>query len=113
ARVFRSDLSRSQSQSAEDRDLAVAEGKFFFDNSSWAFPPSEREYRDGIRLFSSYRDRLADPRAAGRAQFHARADNLGRWLQSVESRLGSLSQRLSASVGTRGLNLLPVISEDI
>ena len=33
------------------------------------------------------------------AQFYARADNLSEWLQEVEKRLGSLSQRLSASVG--------------
>src|SRR5690606_30592561 len=33
------------------------------------------------------------------AQFYARADNLRYWLGTVESRLGSLSQRLSASVG--------------
>ena len=32
------------------------------------------------------------------AQFYARADNLASWLSNVESRLGSLSQRLSASV---------------
>ena len=34
-----------------------------------------------------------------------RADNLQRWLQGVETRLGSLSQRLSASVGKRQLNI--------
>ena len=38
------------------------------------------------------------------AQFYARADNLNYWLATVESRLGSLSQRLSASVGQRRLN---------
>ena len=29
-----------------------AEGKFFFDNSSWMLPQTEDEYRDGIRLFN-------------------------------------------------------------
>ena len=38
------------------------------------------------------------------AQFYARADNLRYWLATVESRLGSLSQRLSASVGQKRLN---------
>ena len=38
------------------------------------------------------------------AQFYARADNLQQWLAAVETRLGSLSQRLSASVGKRQLN---------
>ena len=35
---------------------------------------------------------------------YARADNLSYWLATVGSRLGSLSQRLSASVGQRRLN---------
>lgn len=104
ARAFRIDFSRSQSQSTEDPDLSVAEGKFFFDNSSWAFPQSESEYRDGIRLFEDYLDRLADPNEPN-AQFYARADNLRSWLEGVETRLGSLSQRLSASVGKRQLNV--------
>jgi hypothetical protein len=104
SRSFRMDFSRSQSQSEEDPDLAEAEGRFFFDNASWALPPSESEYRAGIRRFEAYLARLADP-AATNAQFYARADNLQAWLQGVETRLGSLSQRLSASVGKRQLNL--------
>src|SRR5690606_39998954 len=39
------------------------------------------------------------------AQFYARADNLRFWLSTVEGRLGSLSQRLTASVGQRRLNI--------
>lgn len=104
ARAYRIDFSRSQSQSKEDDDLSVAEGKFFFDNSSWAFPQTESEYREGIRLIERYLRRLADP-SEPNAQFYARADNLQHWLQGVETRLGSLSQRLSASVGKRQLNL--------
>ncbi len=103
ARAFRNEFSRSQSQSTEDPDLSIAEGKFFFDNSSWMFPQSEDEYRDGIRYFDSYLERLADPRSPN-AQFYARADNLQQWLQIVESRLGSISQKLSQSVGKRQLN---------
>jgi hypothetical protein len=104
SRSFRIDFSRSQSQSTEDPDLAEAEGKFFFDNASWALPPSESEYRAGIRYLEAYLARLADPTDSN-AQFYARADNLQRWLQGVETRLGSLSQRLSASVGKRQLNI--------
>lgn len=104
ARAFRIDFSRSQSQSQEDKHLSEAEGRFFFDNSSWAFPQSEDEYRAGIRLFEKYLTRLADPKVSD-AQFYARADNLQGWLQGVETRLGSLSQQLSASVGKRQLNL--------
>ncbi len=104
ARAYRIDFSRSQSQSREDKDLAAAEGKFFFDNSSWAFPQTESEYRDGIRLVERYLRQLSNPSNPG-AQFYARADNLQHWLQGVETRLGSLSQRLSASVGKRQLNV--------
>ena len=104
ARAYRIDFARSQSQSKEDPDLAEAEGKFFFDNSSWIFPPTESEYREGAALFTAYLERLSDP-AQPDAQFYARADNLQQWLQGVETRLGSLSQRLSASVGKRQLNV--------
>jgi len=102
-RVYRNDLSRSQSQSVEDKDLSEAEGKFFFDNNSWALPQTEDEYRDGLKLLSSYLNRLADSGQTD-AQFYARADNLQQWLAAVDTRLGSLSQRLSASVGKRQLN---------
>jgi hypothetical protein len=104
SRSFRIDFSRTQSQSTEDPDLSIAEGKFFFDNSSWAFPPSEREYESAIALFESYLARLAGDKKP-RARFYARADNLSQWLQGVETRLGSLSQRLSASVGKRELDV--------
>lgn len=104
SRALRNDISRSQSQSTEDPDLAVAEGHFFFDNASWILPATESEYRDGIRRIRSYADRLANP-AEAEAQFYARADNLSRWLTEVERRLGDISQRLSQSVGKRQLNL--------
>jgi hypothetical protein len=103
ARAYRIDFSRSQSQSSEDKDLAEAEGKFFFDHNSWAFPRTEDEYRQGISKVLGYLDRLSDPTQPG-AQFYARADNLQLWLQGIETRLGSLSQRLSASVGKRQLD---------
>lgn len=103
SRALRNDISRSQSQSVEDPDLAVAEGHFFFDNSSWIFPATESEYTSGVEHMRSYARRLADP--ADPAQFYARADNLSRWLGEVERRLGDISQRLSQSVGKRQLNL--------
>lgn len=103
ARVFRNDFSRSQSQSAEDPDLSEAEGRFFFDANSWVLPQTEDEYEQGLEEFHSYLNRLADSGETN-AQFYARADNLQQWLQTVETRLGSLSQRLSASVGKRQLN---------
>ncbi|MCP4469104.1 MAG: DUF2333 family protein [Gammaproteobacteria bacterium] len=103
SRSLRNDFSRSQSQSAEDPDLIIAEPKFNFDNKSWFLPASESIYREGIDALYGYLDRLQDP-GNPEAQFYARADNLQEWLGQVEKRLGSLSQRLSASVGQVRLN---------
>ena len=103
ARAMRKDFSRSQSQSTEDEDLSSAEPKFHFDNSSWMFPASESEYRDALQYLGQYGDKLSDPLQPS-AQFYARADNLNAWLSDVETRLGSLSQQLSASVGQVRVN---------
>ncbi len=103
ARSLRNDFSRSQSQSVEDRDLIITEPKFHFDNSSWWLPATENVYGDGIDALYGYLERLQNPNEPD-AQFYARADNLRTWLGQVEKRLGSLSQRLSASVGQVRLN---------
>jgi len=97
ARVLRNDLSRSQSQSLEDPDLAEAETLFNFSNHSWWLPATEDQYRMGIEHLQRYLTRLTN--ADINTQFHARADNLSNWLAVVGTRLGSLSQRLGASVG--------------
>ncbi|MGB1190417.1 MAG: DUF2333 family protein [Pseudomonadales bacterium] len=102
-RALRNTLSRSQSQSSEDPDLVSAENQFYFDNNSWILPATEDEYRKGLTALNDYHKRLSDPRQQ-QAQFYARADNLSLWLGEVETRLGSLSQRLSASVGKRQLD---------
>jgi hypothetical protein len=107
SKVMRENLSRSQTQSAEDADLIIAEPGFNFPNDSWIFPASESQYREAIDAMESYLARLTDPEGAD-ARFFTRADNLNTWLANVESRLGSLSQRLSASVArSRRENLLP------
>lgn len=98
SRAMRQELSRSQSQSAEDPDLVIAEPQFHFDNGSWAIPSTENEYRRGINALERYLDRLSHPTDAD-AQFFARADNLNSWLADLETRLGSLSRTLSESVG--------------
>ncbi|MBX9762484.1 MAG: DUF2333 family protein [Pseudomonadaceae bacterium] len=103
SRALRKDFTRSQSQSTEDPDLAKAEPRFHFDNKSWALPASEAEYGEGIKSLNRYLNRLADP-ARSDAQFYTRADNLNNWLGDAATRLGSLSQRLSASVGQVRLN---------
>ncbi|MGB2941293.1 MAG: DUF2333 family protein [Candidatus Macondimonas sp.] len=103
ARALRNDFSRSQSHSVEDPDLAIAEPQFNFDSESWLFPPSEGEYRQGIRALERYRKRLNDPQQAD-AQFYARTDNLRNYLAITEKRLGDLSERLSGSTGVVRVN---------
>ena len=122
-RALRKDFARSQSQSAEDADLAKAEPRFNFDNKSWMLPSSESEYQEGINSLGRYQARLSDPNQKN-ALFYARADNLNNWLGDVGTRLGSLSQRLSASVGRVKLNSalkteslqpgqVPVVDEEV
>ena len=102
-RSMRNDFSRSQTQSAEDPDLAQADPLFHYDSERWLLPATEGEYRKGMEALERYLTRLTDP-AAQDAQFYTRADNLVNWLAVVEKRLGSLSQRLSASAGQERLN---------
>ena len=103
ARSFRNDFSRSQTQSTEDPDLSVADPRFHFDTDSWILPKTESEYRTGIAGMENFLGRIVTQDDSD-AQFYARADNLRDWLAIVEKRLGSLSQRLSASVGQIRVN---------
>ncbi len=100
---LRNDMSRSQSQSTEDKDLLVADPRLHFDNDSWLLPSTEGEYRKALAALDRYLRRLAEP-GQQNAQFFTRADNLRNWLAVVSKRMGSLSQRLSASVGQVRLN---------
>jgi len=103
ARAMRNDFSRSQTQSTEDPDLAEADPMFHYDNARWIPPDTEGRYRKANAAMERYLTRLSSPAQPG-AQFYTRADNLTEWLGVVEKRLGSLSQRLSASVGQMRLN---------
>ena len=101
ARALREVLSRSQSQSKEDEDLTRAEPRINFQPTASGYPRQKVSIRG-----TSVSDRPSEPPArtrSGGAQFFARADNLSHWLGMVE-RLGSLAQRLSASVGQRRLH---------
>lgn len=102
-RSLRRHFSRSQSQSSEEPNLAVADPKFHFDHERWAFPSTESQYRQALYALKDYQEALADPDNTS-SQFYARADNLRSWLEDVEKSLGSLSQRLTASVGQRRIN---------
>ncbi|SET78956.1 DUF2333 family protein [Thalassotalea agarivorans] len=101
--IMRQGFSRSQSQSVENEHLKKAHPKFNIDHKKWVLPSAEGEYRDAIHELYLYRQALTDVNTQG-AQFYARADNLVDWLNEVQKRLGSYSQRLSASVGREQLN---------
>lgn len=103
SKALRNDISRAQTQSQENPDLARAEPFFNVNSESWLFPRAEGEYRQGIYALERYRDGLSD-RTNSDTQFFSRADNLRDWLKIVAIRLGSLSQRLSASVGQERIN---------
>jgi len=98
ALAMRLDFSRSQSQSTGDKDLEIAQSKLNISHTSWQLPSAEGEYADAVKALKRYRIRLISQDAT-EAQFYTRADNLGAWLREVEKRLGSISHRLSASVG--------------
>ena len=57
-RALRNDFSRSQTQSVEDRDLAVADPQFNYDSESWILPSTESEYEKGIEALDRYLVRL-------------------------------------------------------
>ena len=98
AREMRNKFARSQSQSEEDVDLKEADPLFSSPSDRWLLPSSEGQYRKAIARTDGFFVRLGrnDPNGA---QFYARADNLADYLDLVSNRLGSLSQRLSASAG--------------
>lgn len=99
--AMRYHMSRSQSQSQEDDDLAKAAPDFNNDNERWVPGLSaEHFYDNAIESLASYRQRLADDDQTD-AQFYARADNLRAWLEMVEKDLGSLANRLGQSVGSK------------
>ncbi|MCP5419915.1 MAG: DUF2333 family protein [Gammaproteobacteria bacterium] len=102
--ALRNDFSRSQTQSVEDKDLAIAQPQFNYDSDSWILPSTESEYKKGIKALYSYLGRLADEKAHD-GQFFTRADNLREFLSVVDKRLGSLAQRLGASVGQVRFNI--------
>ena len=102
ALVMRQEFSRSQSQSLENKHLKIAQPQFNIDHTSWAMPSAESEYSKAVDELYAYRKALTDVNTQS-AQFYARSDNLRDWIQEVTKRLGSYSQRLSASVGREQL----------
>ncbi|ASD68495.1 DUF2333 family protein [Pseudoalteromonas piscicida] len=100
---MRKDFSRSQSQSTEHPSLKLAQPQFNISSTAWMWPSAEGEYQKGNDLLRQYLTQISD-NSNRDSQFYARADNLRSWLKEAEKRMGSLSQRLSASVGQDRLN---------
>lgn len=90
-RALRRDFGRAESQFVEDPDLVRAESRLLFDSNSWV--AAESEYRDGLAVLERYRARLVEVPVPG-ARFYPRADNLARWLDDVDARLGQYGQVL-------------------
>jgi len=103
ALAMRKDFSRSQSQSLENPRLIKATPQLNNDSNRWMLPSSESQYQKAIEELRLYQNELGDV-ASTNTQFFARADNLRDWVKQVEKRLGSYSQRLSASVGSDVIN---------
>ena len=103
SKALREGFARSQSQSSEDANLARADSRFNFSTESWILPSTESMYKEGYKGLEAYFLSLSDVDNS-QAQFFARADNLNLWLDMVSKRLGSTSQRLSASVGQKRVN---------
>ena len=97
---MRDDLSRSQSQSSENKNLVKAQIRFNIDSEKWMLPRAEGEYNAGRKKVDAYVKELTE----GKASFYARADNLRSLLNKMQKRLGSVAQNLSASVGQVRVN---------
>lgn len=100
--IMQRSFSRSQSQSAENPNLSKAFESFSTASTSWLFPAAEERYAQGIGFLNAYEAQLLNPNDAN-GKFYARADNLASWLGLVETQLGSMSQRLAASVGQQNI----------
>lgn len=103
ANAMRLEMSRSKSQSIEDPSLKDATPLLNMDTDRWILPSTESRYSEGVEGYKDYLARITDP-SVQNAQFYARADNLTYWLDLVSKRLGSYSQRLSASIDRERLN---------
>ena len=61
ARAMRNDFSRSQTQSTEDPDLAVADPLFHYDSERWFPPDTEGRYKKANNALKAYLTRLSSP----------------------------------------------------
>jgi hypothetical protein len=103
-RALRNELSRAQTQSLDDADLANAQTAFNNDSEKWILPSAEAKYEEGTEYLIRYMRRLSDANDRD-GQFYARADNLRFYLDETASRLGGFVQRLAASVPQLRINV--------
>lgn len=103
-------FTRSQAQSQEDADAALAMTNFNVDNGSWIFPAVDNDwliwdgtYQTAVDHLRNQISRLTDddPRDG---KFYPRADNLSQALIAFNSHLGDYSQKLSAAIGKEDLH---------
>lgn len=98
--VYRDNFSMSGSQTTRNQDLADVENKLRIKSEQWIMPRPESYFQDAHKALKNYLTRIVDNNTSD-AQFYARADNLRSFLNKVSPSLGSYSQRLSESVGTK------------
>ena len=101
SKAMREAFSRSQSQSTEDADLAIAEPRFHIDHRMGGAWPNPNMPRGGSTFFAIWTG-CKTPRPTTPNFLPGRTTCATGW--ELETRLGSLSQRLSASVGQRRIN---------
>lgn len=96
ALTLRKDFSRSQSQSIELKSLINAQTALNNNHNKWMLPSTESKYKEAEKGFNEYMNDISDESKTD-IQFYSRADNLANLLSELSSKLGSMSQRLSAS----------------
>lgn len=94
--TLKKDLSRSQSQSIEVKSLNNAHNHYNINHTNFMFPNAEVEYAKAQKELNEYMNDMSDSNKPD-IQFYSRADNLADLLVEFSSKLGSLSQKLSAS----------------
>lgn len=99
ALIMRDSFSKSSSSSIENENLSKMQPKMNFNHNSWNLMAStESNYGDSVVEAKKYLKAIEDHTNTD-AQFFARANNLVKYLERVEQKLGSLSKRLSANKG--------------
>lgn len=83
-------ISRAGSTESFDRNLENAMNWFMVSADKYWFPSPEGKYKEGLKEFAAYRDRLK----IGNARFWTRTDNLIPLLIAYEDLLGSCDENL-------------------